>query len=45
MRVLDYCRKPLVMQTLKAVENAIVSSPLGLNPTPDGQRILAVIPP
>ncbi|WOL02430.1 hypothetical protein Cni_G11149 [Canna indica] len=30
---------------LKAVESAIVSSPLGLNPTPDGQRLIAVIPP
>ncbi|WOL02433.1 hypothetical protein Cni_G11152 [Canna indica] len=30
---------------LKAVESAIVSSPLGLNPTPDGQWLIAVIPP
>ncbi|XP_057982175.1 uncharacterized protein LOC131167387 [Malania oleifera] len=30
---------------LKALENAIVSSPLGLNPRDDGQRLIAVIPP
>ncbi|XP_074589245.1 uncharacterized protein LOC141845099 [Curcuma longa] len=36
---------PYDPDTLKAVESAIISSPLGLNPTPDGQRLLAVIPP
>ncbi|URE48658.1 Ribosome recycling factor [Musa troglodytarum] len=30
---------------LKAVESAVISSPLGLNPTPDGQRLIAAIPP
>ncbi|KAJ8479151.1 hypothetical protein OPV22_022878 [Ensete ventricosum] len=29
----------------KAVETAIISSPLGLNPIPDGQRLIAAIPP
>lgn len=33
------------LQALKAVESAIISSPLGLNPTPDGQRLIAAIPP
>ncbi|XP_042490465.1 ribosome-recycling factor-like [Macadamia integrifolia] len=30
---------------LKELEHAIVSSPLGLNPTLDGQRLIAAIPP
>lgn len=32
-------------QALKQLENAIVSSPLGLNPKADGERLIAVIPP
>lgn len=36
---------PYDPSALKAVENAIVSSPLGLNPTPDGERLIALIPP
>ncbi|XP_072950808.1 uncharacterized protein [Typha angustifolia] len=36
---------PYDPDSLKAVEHAIIASPLGLNPTPDGQRILAAIPP
>ncbi|KAL8153213.1 hypothetical protein V2J09_010973 [Rumex salicifolius] len=31
--------------TLKELEKAIVSSPLGLNPKVDGQRLIAVVPP
>ncbi|KAM7268783.1 hypothetical protein ACFE04_010949 [Oxalis oulophora] len=31
--------------TLKALEKAIVSSPLGLNPKVDGERLVAAIPP
>ncbi|XP_027354732.1 uncharacterized protein LOC113864804 isoform X2 [Abrus precatorius] len=36
---------PYDPQTLKQLENAIVSSPLGLNPKSDGERLIAVIPP
>ncbi|XP_010912836.1 uncharacterized protein [Elaeis guineensis] len=36
---------PYDPNAIKAVEHAIISSPLGLNPTPDGQRIIAAIPP
>lgn len=34
-----------ILQTLKQLENAIVSSPLGLNPQRDGDRLIAAIPP
>lgn len=36
---------PYDPNTLKQLENAIVSSPLGLNPQRDGDRLIAVIPP
>lgn len=36
---------PYDPQTLEELEKAIVSSPLGLNPKTDGQRLIAVIPP
>lgn len=36
---------PYDPNTLKEVEKAIVSSPLGLNPQADGQRLIAPIPP
>ncbi|KAF7840448.1 Ribosome-recycling factor [Senna tora] len=36
---------PYDPQTLKQLENAIVSSPLGLNPRVDGDRLIAAIPP
>lgn len=36
---------PYDPSALKALENAIVSSPLGLNPKADDQRLIAVIPP
>lgn len=36
---------PYDPSTMKSIENAIVSSPLGINPTPDGNRIIAPIPP
>ncbi|XP_054776191.1 uncharacterized protein LOC129284754 isoform X2 [Prosopis cineraria] len=36
---------PYDPQALKQLENAIVSSPLGLNPKADGERLIAVIPP
>ncbi|KAI4388747.1 hypothetical protein MLD38_001051 [Melastoma candidum] len=36
---------PYDPNTLKALESAIVSSPLGLNPRVDGQRLIAAIPP
>ncbi|OAY73127.1 Ribosome-recycling factor [Ananas comosus] len=36
---------PYDPNSLKAVEHAIISSPLGINPTPDGQRIIAPVPP
>lgn len=36
---------PYDPQTLKQLENAIVSSPLGLNPKADGERLIAAIPP
>ncbi|KAI5405784.1 hypothetical protein KIW84_052525 [Lathyrus oleraceus] len=32
-------------ETLKQLENVTVSSPLGLNPKTDGERLIAVIPP
>ncbi|KAK2661518.1 hypothetical protein Ddye_000092 [Dipteronia dyeriana] len=35
---------PYDPNTLKELESAIVSSPLGLNPKADGQRLIAVIP-
>ncbi|WVZ86214.1 hypothetical protein U9M48_033034 [Paspalum notatum var. saurae] len=31
--------------SMKSIEHAIISSPLGINPTPDGNRIIAAIPP
>lgn len=34
-----------LLQALKTLESAIVSSPLGLNPTVDGQRLIVAIPP
>ncbi|KAJ0977000.1 hypothetical protein J5N97_012474 [Dioscorea zingiberensis] len=36
---------PYDPNALKSIEQAIVSSPLGINPTPDGQRLIAPIPP
>ncbi|OAY29608.1 ribosome-recycling factor [Manihot esculenta] len=36
---------PYDPNTLKALEKAIVSSPLGLNPRVDGERLIASIPP
>ncbi|KAI4348290.1 hypothetical protein L6164_009026 [Bauhinia variegata] len=36
---------PYDPQAIKQLENAIVSSPLGLNPKVDGERLIAVIPP
>ncbi|KAK8705390.1 hypothetical protein V6N13_048993 [Hibiscus sabdariffa] len=36
---------PYDPNTLKALETAIVSSPLGLNPKVDGERLIAAIPP
>ncbi|XP_047068232.1 ribosome-recycling factor-like [Lolium rigidum] len=36
---------PYDPSTMKSIENAIVSSPLGINPTPDGNRIIAPVPP
>nr|AKM76776.1 ribosome recycling factor [Erodium foetidum] len=36
---------PYDPDTLKALQKAIVSSPLGLNPKEDGQRLVAPIPP
>ncbi|XAR52006.1 hypothetical protein NMG60_11006831 [Bertholletia excelsa] len=36
---------PYDPNALKAIESAIISSPLGLNPKPDGQRLIAPIPP
>uniref|UniRef100_A0A1D1YSX4 Ribosome-recycling factor, chloroplastic n=1 Tax=Anthurium amnicola TaxID=1678845 RepID=A0A1D1YSX4_9ARAE len=36
---------PYSPDTLKTLESAIVSSPLGLNPTVDGQRLIVNIPP
>nr|AKM76781.1 ribosome recycling factor [Geranium incanum] len=36
---------PYDPNTLKALQKAIVSSPLGLNPKDDGQRLVAAIPP
>ncbi|XP_034707199.1 ribosome-recycling factor [Vitis riparia] len=36
---------PYDPDALKQLENAIVSSPLGLNPKADGERLIAVIPP
>ncbi|XP_020594115.1 uncharacterized protein LOC110034167 [Phalaenopsis equestris] len=36
---------PYDPNTLKEIENAIVSSPLGINPIPDDQRLIASIPP
>ncbi|KAH7852935.1 hypothetical protein Vadar_031174 [Vaccinium darrowii] len=36
---------PYDPNALKALESAIVSSPLGLNPKVDGQRLMAPIPP
>nr|KJB16476.1 hypothetical protein B456_002G231700 [Gossypium raimondii] len=36
---------PYDPNTLKALEGAIISSPLGLNPKVDGQRLIAPIPP
>lgn len=34
-----------MLQTVKEIEKAIVSSPLGLNPQVDGERLIAAIPP
>ncbi|GMJ02388.1 hypothetical protein like AT3G01800 [Hibiscus trionum] len=36
---------PYDPNTVKALERAIVSSPLGLNPKVDGERLIAAIPP
>ncbi|KAG9136548.1 hypothetical protein Leryth_014391 [Lithospermum erythrorhizon] len=36
---------PYDPNTLKELEKAIVASPLGINPKPDNQRLLAPIPP
>ncbi|CAM0904075.1 unnamed protein product [Alopecurus aequalis] len=36
---------PYDPSTMKSIENAIASSPLSINPTPDGNRIIAPIPP
>ncbi|XP_045800591.1 ribosome-recycling factor-like [Trifolium pratense] len=36
---------PYDPETLKQLENTIVSSPLGLNPKTDGERLTVVIPP
>jgi len=36
---------PYDPSTMKSIENAIASSPLGINPTPDGNRIIAPVPP
>lgn len=36
---------PYDPNTLKELEKAIIASPLGLNPKPDGQRLIAAIPP
>ncbi|PKI39837.1 hypothetical protein CRG98_039770 [Punica granatum] len=36
---------PYDPNTVKEIEKAIVSSPLGLNPTVDGDRLIAAIPP
>ncbi|KAG8065052.1 hypothetical protein GUJ93_ZPchr0004g39780 [Zizania palustris] len=36
---------PYDPSSMKPIEHAIISSPLGINPTPDGNRILAAIPP
>ncbi|KAF2305977.1 hypothetical protein GH714_009234 [Hevea brasiliensis] len=36
---------PYDPNTIKALEKAIVSSPLGLNPRVDGERLIASIPP
>ncbi|KAG4947318.1 hypothetical protein JHK87_043325 [Glycine soja] len=38
-------RSKNLAETLKQLENAIVSSPLGLNPKSDGERLIAVILP
>lgn len=46
MALLNYPSHVLIfLQTLKELESAIVSSPLGLNPRVDGQRLIAAIPP
>ncbi|PUZ47761.1 hypothetical protein GQ55_7G192200 [Panicum hallii var. hallii] len=36
---------PYDPSSVKSIEHAIISSPLGINPTPDGNRIIAAIPP
>ncbi|KAL3636676.1 hypothetical protein CASFOL_018975 [Castilleja foliolosa] len=36
---------PYDSNALKELEKAIISSPLGLNPKPDGQRLITPIPP
>lgn len=36
---------PYDSSALKSIERAIISSPLGLNPTTDGDRLIALIPP
>jgi ribosome recycling factor len=36
---------PYDPSSMKSIEHAIISSPLGINPTPDGNRIIANIPP
>lgn len=36
---------PYNPETLKELEKAIVSSPLGLNPRSDGERLIAAVPP
>lgn len=36
---------PYDPSSMKSIEHAIISSPLGINPTPDSNRIIAAIPP
>ncbi|XP_062226020.1 uncharacterized protein LOC133924477 [Phragmites australis] len=36
---------PYDPSSMKSIEHAIISSPLGINPTPDGNRLIAAIPP
>lgn len=38
-------RSDWILQALKEMEKAIISSPLGLNPTADSQRLVVPIPP
>ncbi|KAL6652484.1 hypothetical protein ACP70R_011409 [Stipagrostis hirtigluma subsp. patula] len=36
---------PYDPSSMKSIEHAIISSPLGINPQPEGNRIIAAIPP